>query len=290
MAHKKQNSTGTIVLLVIAAVAIAGFGYFVYAYFQVRNVVAEGNALYTGPYIAALANVPERTHMFQVDRDAIATRIEGAEPYLRVTAVERRYPDTVAIQVEERRPIALLPYGSQYLLVDGQATALEAINDPDGTSIPVVEGISVSSVEIGSPIQTEDEFKIAVMQEILQELNARGLFDIIVSVDLSNINNIQLTSSNGLRIRFGQAEKTPEKVKWIANRLPALEREGQADGILDVSAGSFATYTIMDRDEATRKSRDPEPSATESSSPERSDGDDAEEIPDSKEAQNGDAD
>lgn len=273
MAKKKRSSTATIILLVIAAVAVAGIGYFVYAHFQVRHVVAEGNAMYTGPYIAALANVPQGMHMFEVDRQAIAARIENAEPYLRVTAIERRYPDTVAITVEERRPMALLPYGNQYLLVDAEATVLETVADPESLETPVVEGISVSGAQIGASVATEDEFKIAVMQEILQELKTRGLFDLIVSVDLSNINNIQLTSENGLRIRFGQAEKTPDKVKWIANRLPALEREGQSDGILDVSAGSFATYTMIDgapaasRQPSSNPSQDTDESSGQSSAP-----------------------
>lgn len=267
MAKKKRSPAASVLRLIIAAVAVAGIGYFVYAYFQVRNVVAEGNAMYTGPYIAALANVPDGTHMFEVDREAIAARIENAEPYLRVAAVERRYPDTLVIAVDERKPVALLPYGNQYLLVDSDATVLETLVDETALEPPVVEGVSVSGAEIGSPVSTEDEFKIAVMQEILQELKTRGLFELIVSVDLSNINNIELTSANGLRIRFGQAEKTADKVKWIANRLPALEREGQSDGILDVSAGSFATYTMMD-DAQTAAS--PAPSSSASQDGERS--------------------
>lgn len=246
MAQKKSSSAGKIVLLIVVAVLFAGLGYFIYVYFQVHHVTSEGNAMYTSPYIAALANVPEGTHMFEVDSDAIISRIESAEPYLEVTGISRKYPDTLVIAVRERRPMALLPYANQYLLTDGQGTALETVNDPELVEMPVVEGIGVTGVEIGSPVSTEDEFKIAVMQEILQELNTRDLFELIMTVDLSNINNIQLVSKNGLRIRFGQAEKTSDKVKWIANRLPALEREGQVDGILDVSSGSFATYTKMD--------------------------------------------
>lgn len=233
-------------MLIVAAVAVAGIGYFIYAYFQVRHVSAEGNAMYIGPYITALADVPEGTHMFQVDKDAVKNRIENAEPYLQVVSVRQQYPDTVVIQVAERRPVALLPYGAQYVLTDLGAVALETVSDPFAYDMPIVTGITVNSIEIGSPIVTEDEFKIAVMQEILQELNARDLFGMIESVDLSNVNNIILTSSNGLPIRFGQAEKVQDKVKWIANRLPALEREGQAEGTLDVSAGSFATYTMID--------------------------------------------
>lgn len=245
MTRNKRSARGAVILIAVVAIAIAGIGYFAYAYFQVRHVEVDGNALYTGPYIAALADVPEGLHMLDVNQDSIRYQIENAEPYLQVLYIERDFPDTLVIHVAERRPVALLPYGDQYLLIDANAVALETVMDPSSLGIPIVQGISMGDVEIGSAIRTEDEFKLSVMLEVLQELKARRLFELIKSVDLSNINNIQLTSAAGLPIRFGQAEKVADKVKWIANRLPALERDGQSGGILDVSAGSFASYTII---------------------------------------------
>lgn len=274
MNHKNQGSGRTILAVLLTAVAITGIGYFVYAFFKVRHVQAAGNAFYTAEYVSALAGVPEETHMFAVDAGSIEKNIEGAEPYLHVIAVTRTYPDTVTVKVEERRPEAILSYNGQYLLVDLDGVVLETIADRSVTDRPLVEGIGVAGVVMGQPITTSDTFKLSVLQQILQELDARDLFSLIDVIDLTNINNIQLVSTNGLRIRFGQAEKISDKVKWIQNRLPALEREGQAAGTLDVSAGSFATYTMVDGASPASAGNTPDPDAQSSPAAEESSTDD----------------
>lgn len=264
--NKRKPSAGRRVgIILAAAVLIAGIGYFVYEYFQVRSVLTAGNARFTSAYVQTIADVAEGTHMLQVSEEQIRQNIQGAEPYLQVVSVVRRLPDTVIVEVVERRPAAFLPYSNDYLLIDISTDILEILETPDSLDCPVVEGISVENPQVGSEIETADAFKIAIMQEILQDLDSRNLFPLIAVVDLSNINNIRMESRDGLAIRLGQAERIGDKIKWVQNRLPALE--GQSDGLLDVSSGSFATYTMFDGSQGTARAL-----SSPSPQPESSDG------------------
>ncbi|MBD5560900.1 MAG: FtsQ-type POTRA domain-containing protein [Clostridia bacterium] len=266
MSHRKSSPARRIALLLIVAVLIAGLGYFVYEYFQVRSVIPAGNARFTSAYIRAIADIAEGTHMLEVNEERVRSNVQSVEPYLQVTAVRRQLPDTVIIEVEERRPAAFLPYGNQFLLIDINTDILEITESDESVECPLVEGISVTDPQVGSEIVTEDAFKIAIMQEILLDLDSRSLFPLIAVVDLSNINNIRMESRDGLAIRIGQAERIGDKIKWIQNRLPALAREGESDGLLDVSSGSFATYTMYDEDQASRPGPSPSPSPGSSAS------------------------
>lgn len=239
-----------VVIILVIAVALAGMGYFIHEYFQVHHVVAAGNARFTSAYVEAIAGVEEGTHMLSLNTEQIRENIQRAEPYLQVTAVRRQMPDTVIIEVVERHPAAYLPYGASWLLIDINTDILEITDSTDVPECPVVEGISVENPEIGTLLVTQDAFKISIMQEILQDLDQRSLFSMIAVVDLTNINNITMESRDGLEIRLGQAERIGDKIKWIQNRLPALVREGESDGLLDVSSGSFATYTMYDGPQA----------------------------------------
>ncbi len=125
---------------------------------------------------------------------------------------------------------------------------MEAISARPAENYPLVEGISVNAVNLGEQLVTDDGFKLTVMGEILAEMETKDLFVLIDTVDLSNVNNIRMISKDGLMIKFGQADKIPEKMKWIKNRLPELAKEGKSSGVLDVSAGSFATYRLEDAD------------------------------------------
>lgn len=272
MSGRKSSAGRRIALILAAAVLVAGLGYFVHVYFQVRHVVPAGNARFASSYIRTIADVAEGTHMLQVNEDQIRQNIQSVEPYLQVVSVQRQLPDTVVIEVVERRPAAFLPWEHQYLLIDINTDILEVLDSTDSPECPVVEGITVTDPKIGQDITTDDAFKISIMQEILQNLDNRDLFALIAVVDLTNINNIRLVSRDGLAIRIGQAERIADKIKWVQNRLPALAREGQSAGLLDVSSGSFATYTMYDENQHAQATSGPSPSASGSPAPEESEG------------------
>ena len=275
-ARSKPGFGRRIAMIIMAAVAIAGIGYFVHEYFQVHTVLAAGNARFTSAYVEAIADVEEGTHMLSLNMEQIRQNIMEAEPYLQVVGVRRQLPDTVIIEVSERRPAAYRPYGASWLLIDINTDILEITETNTVPECPVVEGISVDNPEIGALLETQDAFKISVMQEILQDLDQRDLFALIAVVDLTNINNITMESRDGLEIRLGQAERIGDKIKWVQNRLPALAREGQSDGLLDVSSGSFATYTMYDGPQSLPSSS-PEEYGEESQASASPDGEEGEE-------------
>ncbi|MGI6152892.1 MAG: FtsQ-type POTRA domain-containing protein [Christensenellaceae bacterium] len=251
--QKKKNSIAKVVLaIVIAVLAVAGTFYFISSYFRVEEIKVAGNMRLGGDYIKSLAAIEPETHMFLLDEEKIFVAIEEGEPYLKVETVEKEYPKTVVITVFEREPAALIAYSGSYLLVDGEANVLEILDTPpEGAVYPIINGINASSANLGLPVVAEDTFKLTVYKELIAALGQRELYDYVDTVDISDVNNIIIMSKGGMLIRFGQADQIDEKMKWIKNRLPALERDGKTAGTLDVSAGSFATYKLEEEDPQT---------------------------------------
>jgi len=249
---RRRSNAGKLILgIVIAVLAIAGLIYFGYVFFQAEVVEVEGNGKYTDIYIEGLADIEPETHMLMLDTDKIKQNIEEAEPYLEVLSVKKKIPKTVVIEVKERQPKALISYSDSYLLADGSANVLEILDAlPEERLYPIIEGLTISAVSLGRQVGTEDTFKITVMGEILTALENRQLTDSIKSIDLSDINNIRMTSAEDLAIKFGQADKIVDKVKWIDKMLPTLKKDGRTSGVLDVSMGTFATYR-MDESESS---------------------------------------
>ncbi len=248
---RRRSSAGKIILgIVLAVLAIAGLFYFGYVFFQVEEVEVAGNGKYTSIYIEGLADIPDETHMLMLDEEKVKENIESTEPYLEVLNVRKKMPKTVVIEVKERQPKALISYANNYLLTDIDANVLEIMEERPETHMPVINGFAINAVALGKQISTDDAFKITVMSEILTALENRQLTDSIDQIDLSDVNNIRLTSVDGLAIKFGQSDKVVDKIKWIDKMLPTLNKEGRTTGVLDVSSGTFAVYK-MDEDEQT---------------------------------------
>lgn len=241
---KHKSNLGRIILgIVILVLTVAGLLYFGYVFFQAEKVEVSGNGKYTDIYITNLAKIPEKTHMLMLNTDEIKSNIEEAEPYLEVLNIKKKLPQTVLIEVKERQPKALIEYADSYLMADDEGNILEILEVlPENRKYPIIQGFAVGSVSLGRTIGTDDTFKITVMSEILTALENRQITDSIYSIDISDINNINMQTSENLSVKFGQADKIVDKIKWIDRMLPTLKRDGRTSGVLDVSAGTFATY------------------------------------------------
>jgi hypothetical protein len=64
----------------------------------------------------------------------------------------------------------------------------------------------------------------------------------VTQIDLSDINNIRLKTNGGPDVLFGQSDQAAGKIGWVKKLLPTLIDQGKTSGILDVTAGTFATY------------------------------------------------
>ncbi len=258
---KRRSRTPKIVFsVVIAVLIIAGVAYFGYVFFKVENVKVEGFGKFTEVYITGLADIDPDTHMLSLDEEKVKTNIEEAEPYLEVVSVTKQLPQTVVIKVVERQPKVYIEHAGQYLLSDKDGNVLEIFSTlPEGKAYPVVSGFTIGGAALGKPITTEDTFKITVMGEIVSALESKKAAQSIVTIDLSDVNNIRMATDTGLNIKFGQADKVADKVKWIDKMLPQLSKDGRKTGMLDVSTGNSGIFKMDESDSQTSNGVQTEP-------------------------------
>jgi hypothetical protein len=238
----KKNKRGKAVLpIIVILVILALSGFASYNVFQVKHVLVEGNVEYAAGSIAELANIPDETLMLKVDEAKIKENIES-NPFLQLDSVDYELPDTVVLKITERKPIATLRYAGRVLLLDRQLNVLQMDASDESGNYPELQGISPDALNLGKPIQTADSFKITVATSILDELKAQSALAMISVIDLTDINNIRFKTRGGPDVLFGQSDQSQSKIRWMIRILPSLIQEGNTQGIVDVTAGTFATY------------------------------------------------
>lgn len=250
--RRKAHSVGkTILTVVLVVLILAGAAYFTYAYFQVEDIKVEGDhPAFSNGDIAKLADIQPKTHMFFVDTNEIKEKIE-TEPYLEVNSITKQYPKTLVVTVTERRPVSVIPYADQYLLVDVNANVLEMLTDSPAEPYPAVTGFAIDAINLGKQISTQDSFKLTVYTEMMNALEDKEIKDLMETIDLTDINNIKMKTRDGLEIKFGQSDKVTDKVKMIKRMIPKLAASGgNTTGILDVTMGISATYQLNENSTA----------------------------------------
>jgi cell division protein FtsQ len=133
-------ATGVTLLLLAGGAAWLVLGSSVLG---VRTVDVVGESRLTADEVVARAEVPTGTPLARLDTDAIADRVAGLAPVLRVT-VDRDWPRTVRITVVERSPAAVQVRGTGWVLVDRSGVVFDTVERrPRGlpkVSAPVDEG------------------------------------------------------------------------------------------------------------------------------------------------------
>ena len=103
----------------VAVAAAAGIG------FEVEDVLLEGRHHTPRAAVLKAVRVRRGDAILGIDLDGIRSRIEQI-PWVRTATVQRRWPNTVHIVIEERRPIALWQRQRRLSLVDSEGVTIRS--------------------------------------------------------------------------------------------------------------------------------------------------------------------
>jgi hypothetical protein len=190
--------------------------------------------LHEDAYLAA------RHSIFDKDLPTNIARRYETLPFVRkVTRVDKRYPNTVRVDVEWRTPMGRVQAGEGAYLVDGDGVLLDpAIYDESKLEYPPLIIQSVAAVEsvpsCGAPWPNEDVVAAAKMAEFLQPLFGDLLrmqkdrqVDMITAIDVRNFgtdakSRILLLTAGGKVFKWGnpvgaESANEPRAATKLAN-------------------------------------------------------------------------
>lgn len=125
-------AVGAGVLLVIGLLVWMVYGT---SLLGVRVVRVEGLDVLTSLQVQEAAAVPELTPLARVDLGSVRRKVEALAPVDRVV-VSRSWPATLVIRVIERTPVAAVPAGKEFQLIDRHGVAYRVVGErPPGLPV-----------------------------------------------------------------------------------------------------------------------------------------------------------
>ena len=123
--------------------------------FDVKEFTVEGNSYYTDDEILVMGNCKTGGNIFiGTDVRDIKSRLEK-DAYMASVKVKRILPDTIKIQLDERRQVAAIVYGEKYVVVDGSGTVLRKTGVMP--EITVLKGLTISKLSVGEKVEAEEK-------------------------------------------------------------------------------------------------------------------------------------
>jgi cell division protein FtsQ len=107
--------------------------------FKVENVEVIGREQTDPKALLAAAGLKRGDPILGVSPQVVRQRIE-AMSWVASAAVERRLPDTIAITIVERKPIALWQHNDKFALIDAKGDNLGPVPDASSSRLPLIVG------------------------------------------------------------------------------------------------------------------------------------------------------
>ncbi len=194
--------------------------------FSVKNYVVTGASRVSYDEIVA-RSTQKSVNIFDWKLDKIQRTIE-ASPWIEAARCVRKLPDTLEIQVVERKSVAFAPIGSKMWLIDRQGRVLQ---EDDGVSEGLIALTGVK--ELVSPGQFLDPPQYGWALKIISDLGPVAR-ERVIEVNVAD-GESKLILDDGCKVFMGQETSDSEDlVAVLESVLSELEQEGKIAEYIDL--------------------------------------------------------
>jgi cell division protein FtsQ len=197
--------------------------------------------------VRRLAGIPLGRNIFCLNLYRARLRVEG-EPLVASAEVSRALPDTVLIQVNERRAVFVVSYAAQFYEVDSEGILFRRVPSPS-PKIPLLGLKNAGPVTIGQRLRADVmRPALACLQQssedrlLLWKINVDGPHQLWLNIKVPSRSR---PAGRSLRVRVGRSEdlalKLADARKVLAGR-PQIVDEAQ---VLDISCAGRPVYVAL---------------------------------------------
>jgi cell division protein FtsQ len=204
-------------LIMIFIAGMGGYALSNSTWFNLREIVIEGNQVILADDLKTLSSVRMGTNILKLSPKNIAENVSG-HPFVKTAVVKRLFPNRLRLIITERSPLIIAQNADMYLAIDEVGYCLESLSmmGADKTKLPrVLAGEDILLLKPGD--QTKDPGVLAALALIKQldpffMENIRE-FQAMTAWDLT------LITRDGLPVYFGPPDKLAEKLQYYEEIL-----------------------------------------------------------------------
>lgn len=188
-------------------------------FFSIDTIEVEGNFKLDNKSIVDRSKIYIGENIFKIKLSEAENRIRNL-PYIKESEVKRKFPKTIIIDVIEREAAFLVENISMFFLVDVDGNILELLKDNE-TDLPIISGLEVEDRKLGNNIF--DNYENEQLKEFFLESKDKGLLDKMENIDMTLLEEINITLINGISVAFGTLNNVKYRVSLLMKVLEDIE-------------------------------------------------------------------
>ena len=201
-------------------------------FFRVREVEVVGCRKIAQETLLSLLQMERMPNLFTVSLKEMSKRLEP-HPWIDHIVVRKVFPNKIVIQVEERKPIAILQLEDLYY-IDARGTIFSSVGDGDEYNYPFLTGLTRQALE-----REPEEAKGLVMKalELLKtvEKEKASPLEQLSEIHMEKTFGIHcFTQTEGVEVRMGW-DHFGEKLRRLSILWSDLQKRGFSAASIDCS-------------------------------------------------------
>ena len=185
-----------------------------WGYLTVKRIEITGNSRISSEQIKMWTGIKEGLHMLNFDLRGV-TGVAEAQPWIRSLLVERKFPYTVSIEVEEKLPVAIWEGRDNRFLMDEFGCLLEPVRGRKSfSSLPVITCIGHFDCRAGQRCPFPYWSNGLSMAETMKECAPEIMKEVV---------KICIVSENQVIVFLTQGRKLLVDMETMRAKLPLLK-------------------------------------------------------------------
>lgn len=217
----------------LIAVIIGGGIYFLLSpYFNIKSIVTTGNEKITSEELISLSGIQLEENMFKISSHKVEENIK-TNSYIDSIHMKRKLPDTIQIQVKERKAAYMLLIGNAYMYLNTQGYLLEI--SKEALKLPIITGYVTPEEQIqeGNRLCAEDLERLNAVIQIMNSANSNEIGDKITKINIEDKQNYILElKSEKKTVHLGDISNLSTKMLYVKT---VMEKEKKNEGEIFVN-------------------------------------------------------
>ena len=183
--------------------------------FNIKKVSVQGLDKLSDKEIVSYSNIVIGENIFKTNLAKAEYEIEK-NPYVKTVEVKRKLPNTILVDIEERKISYMLQLAESYIYIDAQGYILEISKEKK--EVPVLIGIvtDLSNIQTGDRLVKEDLLKFDKVNEIVETCKSYEIYSFLNRIDISNVSNyILYLESENKSVHLGNADNLNTRMLWL---------------------------------------------------------------------------
>ncbi len=231
--NDRQVQNSRVLIIVILAIAIFLTSFFL-PIFNIKHINVTGNAVLSTDNIVLISGIEMGANIFSVNLKNCRERI-SSNPYVQSVKIERSLPNSLKVEMVERKPVGYILFMGSYILVDKEGYVLEVASSIEKVKVPLLSGMRFNKFKIGEKIEVDDKEKLSIVFDCVKEILRNDLVPNISEIDIDDSYNIRFIVNRNITVNIGEKSELNYKISFLKEILNEIDNE--ESGYIDLSSG-----------------------------------------------------